>query len=148
MRIIAIDPGEKVGWATACSTDSGLELLEHGITSLKPFALALINKLHTYDLVIFERWVLFSGQAKRSVGSSMPTSQLVGMIKLACWYKDVPFVEQTPKIKGTADKVAKDEFKRLIEAEPASHDDGHDIDAIRHLVYWDWDQQKEANRAK
>lgn len=148
--VIVIDPGERVGWATAERvTDpalgadrNGLFLVNHGISLLKPFALKLGESIHKYDVVIYEKFVLFSGERGRSqVGGEIPTAQLVGMIRLLAWQHDKKLVSQSVQVKKTADKVASGVFKELIEGESKTHDDAHDIDAIRHLVYWDWKQE-------
>jgi hypothetical protein len=151
LNVIAIDPGERVGWSTAeYQPDSpelgpdrtGLFLVNHGISQLKPFALKLAESIHKYDVVIYEKYVLFGGErGLAQIGGEIPTAQLVGMIRLLAWQHDKKLVSQAPKIKATADKVAKGVFKELIEGESKTHDDAHDIDAIRHLVYWHWKKE-------
>lgn len=147
-KVIAIDPGEKVGWCTATFEPGKLDLLNHGISSLKSFALKLGESMADYDVVIYETYRL-SAQGAKLIGDDMQTSQLIGMIRFISWTTDVRLVSQAPAIKPTADKVAQGEFKSLIESEPAKHDDAHDIDAVRHLAYWAWKQQmKEAANGK
>lgn len=145
--VIAIDPGEKVGWATAeyvadpalGADRNGLFLVNHGISPLKPFALKLGEVIDKYDVVIYEKFILFSGERGRSqVGGEIPTAQLVGMIRLLAWQHDKRLVSQGVRVKKTADKTAQGVFKELIESEQKTHDDAHDIDAIRHLWYWYW----------
>jgi len=147
-RLIAIDPGERVGWATGVLADGIIELDTHGISELKPFAIKLGERIADYDTVIYETYRLSAVGAKQ-IGDDLQTSQLIGMIRYLAWTSGTKLVAQSPKIKTTADKVAKGDFKRLIEAEPGTHDDAHDIDAIRHLAYYGWKQQvKEAARGK
>ena len=150
LNVIAIDPGERVGWATAefvADPDlgddrNGLFLTNHGISQLKPFAVKLAEVIGNYDLVIYEKYVLFGGERGRAQeGKEIPTAQLVGMIRLLAWLNDKKLVCQAPKIKKTADKTAQGVFKELIESESKTHDDAHDIDAIRHLWYWYWKQE-------
>lgn len=136
LRVLAIDPGERVGWARGLASPDELQLEDHGIAELKPFAVKLGSAISEYDVVIYETWRLFAGEAKKMVGSDMPTSQLVGMIRLLAWLHNPTLVAQSPNIKKTADKSAQGVFKELIESEPGTHDDAHDIDAIRHLWYW------------
>ena len=140
LNVIAIDPGERVGWATAVAhPNSGLELTNHGISQLKPFALKLGKSIDKYDVVIYEKYVLFGGErGLAQIGGEIPTAQLVGMIRLLAWQHDKKLVGQAPKIKKTADKTAQGVWKELIESESKTHDDAHDIDAIRHLWYWYW----------
>lgn len=157
-RLLAIDPGERVGWATAeyvpetedIGPDrAGFFLLDHGIHSLQPFALKLGKSIDRYDIVIYETWRLAAGVAKKMVGSDMPTCQLIGMIRYLGWASDIELVDQSPSKKKTADKTAEGVFKELIEREPSVHDDAHDIDAVRHLWYWYWNKYvKEALSGK
>lgn len=150
MRVLAIDPGERVGWARGIVSPDSLLIEDHGISGLKPFAVKLHEVIADYDAVIYETFRLTPKGARTSIGSDLPTLQLVGMIRCAAWLNpEVKLIAQDPAIKKTADKTAKDEALRLIEAEPGTHDDAHDIDAVRHLSYWFWKQQmKEVQRAK
>jgi len=151
LKVIAIDPGERVGWVTAEYVPSspelgpdreGLFLVNHGISQLKPFAERFYTAVTDYDVVIYEKYVLFGGERGRAQeGSELPTAQLVGMIRLCAWMNDTKLVSQAPTIKKTADKVAQGVFKELIQGESKTHDDAHDIDAIRHLVYWHFKQE-------
>lgn len=150
LRVLAIDPGEKVGWARG-TVSSDLSLDDHGIADLKPFALKLGTAIEDYDVVIYETWRLYAGHAKKMIGNDMQTSQLVGMIRFLAWQNpQVKLVGQSASIKETADKTAQGDFLTLIESEPSKHDDAHDIDAIRHLWYWYWKNHivKEATNAK
>lgn len=152
-RLLAIDPGELVGWAVGSTAQSGeLALLRHGITPLKEFAVKLESAFSTYDVVIYEKYGLVKSRNRE--GSEMPTIQLIGMIRLLSWINpDVTLVKQSPSLKRTADKAIaagdSDDFKNLIARESGVHDDAHDIDAIRHLYYWWWKQRvKEATHGK
>ncbi len=131
-----------MGWATAEKSGSDLTLVNHGISQLQPFAIKLYKSIVNYDVVIYEKYVLFGGErGLAQVGGEIPTAQLVGMIRLLAWVNDKKLVSQAPAIKKTADKTAEGEFKSLIEGESATHDDAHDIDAIRHLWYWHWKKE-------
>lgn len=145
MKVIAIDPGERVGWCTAeytPGTEDPLKLINHGISLLKPFACKFYAQVEKYDVIIYEKFVLFSGERGRSqIGGEIPTAQLVGMIRLCGWMADKKLVSQSVQNKKTGDKVAWGVFKELIDGEVKTHDDAHDIDAIRHLVYWAWKQE-------
>lgn len=152
-RLLAIDPGELVGWAVGSTAQSGeLALARHGITPLKDFAVKLADAFSSYDVVVYEKYGLVKSRNRE--GSEMPTIQLIGMIRLLSWLNpDVELVKQSPSLKRTADKVigASDatDFKNLIARESGVHDDAHDIDAIRHLYYWWWKRQvKEGTHGK
>lgn len=152
MRVIAIDPGEKVGWARCEVSATGrCTKLVHGITPLKDMALALVKKFDQYDVVVVETWRLSAVHAKHLVGSSMPTVQFVGMVRLLGWlHPDVKMVWQDPRVKKTAVKTMaklKPEWHELVTSGGA-HDDTHDYDAIMHLWHWVWSDLIETMEAQ
>lgn len=147
MRVLSLDPGERVGWARADVDTATGEWTDfrHGITPLKDMALAVHAALRSnaelpamYDLVIMEDWRLRPVEAKTLVGSSFPAVQFIGMAKMSCWLANVPFVMQGASLKVTADKTMKALRPELYElvTRPVSHDNGHDLDAIRHMWLW------------
>ena len=142
MRVLAIDPGERVGWARADVTDKGkCTNLKTGITPLKDMALRLVDVFETYDVVIVETWRLSAGHAKEFVGSSFPTVQFIGMLRMLSWmYPYVKVEWQAPTVKTTAVKTAKKlnpKWHKLMTA-PGAHQDTHDQDAVMHLWHWVW----------
>jgi hypothetical protein len=139
MEVLALDPGEKVGWARASVADDGeWSGLEHGITHLKDMALAIDANVGKYDLVVCETWKLRAGKERTFIGSDFPSVQFIGMVRLGCWREHVAYEPQDPRIKTTADKSAPDWLRKIIDNEPRSHDDGHNVDALRHLWFWTW----------
>ena len=144
-RILAIDPGEKVGWATALSwpaTDSAdprLEVLEYGIHGLKDFAIALGKGIERYEQVIYETWRLRPAAAKHLLGNDMQTSQLIGMIRFLGWqHPEIKLTGQSPSIKATALKTLPDDVRQIVEGAPARHDEAHYADALLHAWYAHW----------
>ena len=91
-RVLALDPGDKVGWARADVADDGTWTnLRHGITPLKPMALSVHKSLcppwtggewdrtvPSYDVVVCERWALYPHMAKYMIGSEIPSAQFIG----------------------------------------------------------------------
>jgi hypothetical protein len=162
MKILAIDPGERVGWATGEILWLGpdgkhygeyaklpqefdnelkrdLVVRQHGITALKPFALKLDEVFADYDVIVYERFVLASGKAKELAGSDMQTSQLIGMIRLNGWrHPQVKLVAQWPANMATAEKSAPPWLREILDGLPKAHDDSHDGSALLHLWYWFW----------
>ena len=142
MRALALDPGEKVGWARCEVTATGrVSRLVHGITPLKDMAIALAKSFGKYDVVVVETWRLSAVHARKMVGSSLPTVQFVGMVRLLGWlHPDVKVVWQDPGTKESARKsmrVLKPEWYEIID-QGGAHDDTHDYDAIMHLWHWVW----------
>lgn len=162
MRVLALDPGERVGWCSAVVLDIGkrdpaappdpkdvryvLRDLKHGIAYLKDCAMQVHQAVaieKRYDVVIYEEWILTAKGARVSVGSRMESSQFVGMIRLACWLGGAKLVPQRTSALSSADRSLKCGHPSapavqdiITAADAVSHDDGHDGSAARHL--WTW----------
>lgn len=148
MKILVLDPGEKVGWATAQMTSDGLAVLDHGISHLKDTAMAVYDAVverKTYSVVVCETWRLRPGSAKHFIGNDFPSVQFIGMVRLCCWLANVKYVGQSPSVKSTANQLLTaahyPEIAELIAKAPAAHDQSHDTDALRHLVAYHWGRQ-------
>lgn len=146
LKVLALDPGERVGWATGWIYTEGpseLRVENHGITQLKPMALKVHEVAGDYDLIIYETFRLRPASAKQLIGSDFPTVQFIGMVRLAAWLAGTKLVSQGPSIKATADKVIPVQYPDIdarIKALPASHDESHDGDALRHLAFYHFDR--------
>lgn len=141
MKILALDPGNRVGWARAdVCADRSLTDFRHGITPLRDMAMAVDRSAGEYDLIVFEDWRLYPHMAKEMRGSTFPSVQFIGMVKLAAWRAGTALATQGASIKKIADARMKVEAPDLHElvTRKVTHDDGHDQDAIRHLYYWVW----------
>lgn len=143
MRVMAIDPGEKVGYATVEVKDGKLVKgsMRHGITDLKSFVIRLAKVYESYDVIIMESWRLSAAHARELVGSTLPTVQFIGAVRLLSWlHPKVKLIEQAPSTKKTGHKVMKQvdpKWLDIVEA-PGAHDEKHDADALIHLSYWYW----------
>lgn len=143
MRVLAMDPGERVGWARVEMGPKGefLEEPHYGISSLKDMALRLEAVYHTYDVVIYEDFAISESHCKELRGSRLPTVQFIGMVRLLGWRApNTVLVKQYPKDKPTALKTMKKLRPELFEVvtEPIRHDDGHHQDALLHLHHYSW----------
>jgi hypothetical protein len=158
MRVLAIDPGERVGWNTAtildhCGKGGGarLEVGDYGILRLKDFALALDGegpakvpdlRPEHFDVVIFETWILTRKGAQDSVGSEMESSQVVGQIRSAVWRapNHPRLVRQAPRDMTTGRLALNNPrpdyaaIAAIIDAAPASHKDSHYVSSLLHTV--------------
>lgn len=136
-RVLAIDPGERVGWATGllgASADE-FEIENRGVHPLQDFALKLGKSIADYDVVVYESWRLYPGMAKRMVGNDMQPAQLVGIIRYLGWISPtVKLVTQGAKIKETALKTMPDWLSEHMKQSTEQHDQ----DAIMHLWYYHW----------
>lgn len=142
MKVLALDPGEKVGWARAdIAPDLTFTDLQHGITPLKDMAIATGKAMHNYDAVVMETWRLFPDQAKKMVGSDMQSSQFVGMIRYQVWANPpIRLYMQGPGVMKTAEKTAPEWLKEILANEPRNHDDAHNCSALLHLWHWAWNK--------
>lgn len=148
IRVLAIDPGERVGWAIGEIDPDGpsLNLVDHGISTLKEFGSALHRTVvveKNYDVVIYETWRLSGRDPHKFVGNDMKTSQLIGMIRLCAWVSGTTLVSQPPGDKNAAlERTTKHEqaavIREVLDRMPKSHDDAHDGDAIGHLWQYYW----------
>jgi hypothetical protein len=139
MKILAIDPGERVGWATGTITPDGeghaLTVTGQGVDTLRDFSLSLEQHVREADVVIYETWRLYPHMAKKMIGNDMQPSQLIGIIRFVCW-KDpsVKVVTQGASIKNTALKTMPEELHERMELSTEQHDQ----DAIMHLWHYYW----------
>ncbi len=162
MRILAIDPGERIGWNTAVITGAPnhrrlnpkpatIEVGEYGILRLKDFAFAIEGlgsdkvpdlRPEHFDVVIFETWILTRKGAQDSVGSEMESSQGVGMLRSAVWRapNHPRLVRQAPRDMTTARLALNNPrpdyatIAAIIDAAPASHQDSHYVSSLLHTV--------------
>lgn len=137
MKLLAIDPGERVGWATGVVHPDvpKLEVTNQGVNTLKDFAITLGERIHDYDVVIYEVWRLYPHMAKRMVGNDFQPSQLIGVIRYLSWiHPNVKLVSQGASIKNTALKTMPDELKERM----SKSSEQHDQDAIQHLWHFYW----------
>lgn len=140
MRLLALDPGQKVGWARCDVTKAGkTSNLVTGITPHKEMAMRVGDVYKTYDAVIMESWRLSAVHAKHLIGSSFPEVQFIGAVRYISWqHPKVKLVDQAPAVKSTALKTSKllhPQWHELMTA-PGAHDDTHDQDAIMHLWHY------------
>ncbi len=149
MRVLALDPGERVGWAAGeiDTFSPSLDVLGHGMAYLKDAALAvhkaLTCKQPRYDAVVVEWFHLTPKGARVLIGSPLLPSQFIGMVRMSCWLGGVPIYEQPPAAMSSARRSIKndlpgaEQIREIVEAADAvSHDDGHDGSAALHL--WQW----------
>lgn len=136
-QILAIDPGERVGWARARVGPDSFALIDQGVTPLKDFALKLGTSLGNYDTVIYETWRLYPEAAKFMIGNDMQPSQLVGMIRYISWlHPKVKLVSQGASIKTTALKSMPEYLSEHLTLSSEQHDQ----DAIMHAWFYHWER--------
>lgn len=135
MRILALDPGERTGWAAGTWDGEELTDVTQGVAALKDMALALEKNIHKYDVVVYETWRLYPHMAKKLVGNDMQPSQMVGMIRLLSWlHPSVKLKSFGADVKNTALKTIPQSLKRRL----ARCSEEHDKDALLLLWHYCW----------
>ena len=150
MRILALDPGVTVGWATGTlhlpsKGVEGVADLEYGTTPMKEFMIHYSSRLREeeppYDVIVYESWLLRRKEALSLVGSDLPSSQVIGVIRNEVWManrrpiRPIGLHRQHPQ-----DKRSIDAHMGGTAYLPKSDVD-HARDAIRHLYYYAWSLQ-------
>jgi hypothetical protein len=159
VRILALDPGERVGWNTATISHEplptpapSLRIDDYGILPQKRCALAMFGANGwslpglwitngQFDVVICESWILSAHGAKVSVGEEMLSSQFIGQVRLASWLTPYTrLVMQPPRAMNTGKLALLDDrpdyaaIRTIIEAAPKAHDDSHYVSSLLHTV--------------
>ncbi len=153
LNVLALDPGERVGWTTSTITTGDqprLTIDDYGILRLKDAGLALEGEApggtpdfrpEHFDAVIFETWILTAKGARDAIGSEMESSQFIGMVRSACWRSPrTKIVRSLPKRKTDALMYLRNDHpdyaaaQAIVDAAPARHDDAHYADAVLHTV--------------
>ena len=153
MNVLVLDPGERVGWARATIGEHGnWSNVRHGITPLWEMADAVCNAQNvqndddrpTYDVIVVETWRLYQSHAKQMIGSTFPSVQFIGAIKLICRLTGTQYVEQPASMQGYKStgepslglvrlEIDYPEYYELA-TRPIAHDDGHDQSALAHMA--------------
>lgn len=131
--VIAIDPGERVGWATARMRTNKFELEEHAVLPLKEFGLMLHNEQTyqgdtAYDTLVYETWRARpqNGSMNWIKGNDMQPSQVIGMIRLVGWLSGATLKSYPPKAK----MVAQATMPQWLQDRKAQSNEEHDKDAL------------------
>lgn len=154
IRVLALDPGERVGWNTAGIHHADeLVILDYGILRFKDAVLALDGlgadkvpdlRPEHFDVMICESWILTRKGAQDSVGSEMESSQFIGAMRSARW-RTSPAVRprlvwQMPSNMTTGRLALNNPrpdyaaIAEIIDAAPASHKDSHYVSSLLHTV--------------
>lgn len=143
-KVLVLDPGEKVGWARAEVDDLGnWSDVRHGITPLWEMADAIadvqdLNEYsdEPYDVIVCESWRLYGSHAKTMIGSSFPSVQFIGAVKLICRLTGTEYVSQPASDKKVGLARLEVDYPDYYElaTRAIAHDDGHDQDALMHLA--------------
>ncbi len=125
-RLLALDPGGTTGWSLFVDG----KLVRGGQCPGRAYILAKLIKDQFPTDVVIERYILYGNKTQEQIGSDMPVSQLIGVVKYVCQLSRIPVVMQGA---GDVKKFCSD--SRLKEWKWFSPTKRHLNDSIRHGCY-------------
>lgn len=145
-HVIALDPGQRTGWASARMDVDRFELIASGVKAQREMALWLAEQQgvafmnnpgrweyvgREYDVLVWESWRPFlkNGSMDWIKGDRLLPAQHVGQIRLIAWLSGARGVEQEPSQK----KPYLASLPPALRALDAESSEQHDQDARRHL---------------
>lgn len=139
-HVIALDPGERTGWATANMSKDHFEFIDYGAENRKVLAQALAHKQftiegdephRTYDVLVWETWKPHrqNGSMDWIEGDNLLSARHIGHFELIAWLSGAKTKEYPPS--------QKDHFQasmppQLVELQRGASEQ-HPKDAIMHL---------------
>lgn len=124
MKVLAIDPGKKTGWAVWVDG----ELIEYGETEHYEWLDEFFSYYGPTDLVVCEDYLITQATLKKS--RQLWSLYQIGVFDWLCRRRKIPFEKQTPAAAKTFS--TDDRLKKLGWYYPSPG--GHQNDALRHLV--------------
>lgn len=124
--LLAIDPGKSTGWY---QFRDGMPALGGIIRDLD----SLIDRLEAMeppDVIIMEKYKLFSWKAQQQSGSKMEVAQAEGVVESYARRYKILVVEQSPQILPIAKMWSR------VDHNAGSHRFSHDKAAHNHGFYW------------
>lgn len=152
MRVLCLDPsgnykeGEgTTGWALFVNgklVEFGRVKAEH-YSSQEEYWVAVSGLSSEFcpDVVVCESYRLFEHKAKQQSWSELETPQLIGFLRIHCWYRSIKFVFQDPNDKI---RVADEQLVKMGVLEKKGNKYYclgrptviHERDAIRHGIFY------------
>ena len=125
MLILTIDPGETTGYVVAEA--DGLDY-DIKISGQFPNWRLFESLIRSYlpDVIVYEAFYLSPQIAKYKTRSTMPTVEVIGVLKYLAWKCTTSLIVQSPSIKYAADL----ELPRRVKGVSGPHA----RDALRHLI--------------
>lgn len=123
MNLFACDPGDTNGWALYIDD----QLADFGQAKGMKELLKVINNLPTLDVIVVENYKILP-HINHSY-STVPTIQIIGLLKAKALELDIKFVLEDPSIKPIA-------YKWSGLSKPKNHNASHEFDAIAIGYYY------------
>jgi hypothetical protein len=144
-NVIALDPGERTGWATAIMGPDSFEFTGYGVFPRRDMALwlAVYQGIRydarrwsppTYDRMVWEAWIprRQNGSMDWIEGDRLLSPRHVGHFELIAWMSGTPTWEYGADRK----KLFQASMPPQLEALQAEASEQHPKDALMHL--WGW----------
>jgi len=137
-RVIALDPGERTGWATASMDKDLLVLHDWGVEKRRQLAIDLahhqavgVDRHPTFDVITWEAWIprQQNGSMDWIEGDKLLSARHVGHFELIAWLSGARTKEYgANRKKGFQASMP----PQLVEIQRGSSEQ-HDKDALMHL---------------
>lgn len=151
-RVIALDPGERTGWASALVSENRISELQHGVLPQKEMAFQLAEwqavgpigkddyppeaSERAFDVIVWETWRPRpkAGSMAWIQGDALLSAQHVGQIRFIGWLSGAKLVGHGPEKKT----VALASMTGVLRARMEDCPEQHDADALLHLWLYAW----------
>lgn len=127
--LLAFDPGETTGWASFSEQGEPTGNGQVSIVELIDLVERFKESEEPISIIIYEDFKLYKHKASRQVGSRMPASQAIGIIRTLIRVTGAKEVTQMSDILSTAQK-----WTQVFP--PGAHADSHRYDAYNHGMYY------------
>ena len=130
-RVLALDPGERVGMAWCRMSPDRMARVKTNVLPWVDCAHWLVEHRHDFDVTVYETWIprRINGTMDWIEGDALISAQFVGQLKLAAWLG-----EQRLKSYGPINKEAfQSSMPARLRRRQAASSEQHDKDALMHL---------------
>ncbi len=135
-HIVSLDPGERTGWATLAMSENRLEIVEHGVLSVREMGFWLAETMPRYHACVIETWRPRpkGGSMNWIQGNQLLPVHVIGMARLCAWRSGTQIVNFGPDRKHVWERTLPDEFKARMKGS----NEQHDQDALLHGWGYFW----------
>lgn len=130
-KLLGIDPGRHIGWASVSVSDTKKLLVHEFGVSMDLTLDELSDHIKDSDLVVVESFLVRPREARKGAFDydPMETPQVIGALKLLCRLLDTPIVEQNPSVKPVGYGFAGQKYVKGKKGQ-------HAMDALAHAAYY------------
>ena len=140
--VLAVDPGETTGWALLdrgvlkrCGQITPIESHQPNLAAATSLLRSVLREQRLMGdpvpIVVMEKFFLYPHKRKQQTGSTFPTVEVIGVLRLTAQQLGLRVIEQSASMAKTL--VTDDRLKSLKFWVPGKK---HARDAIRHALYY------------